>query len=75
LRQQNLFSCRFSKKTGIPFKKIKAKYKNCLLIADSQTDFVGAKLAQIPALIIKPGQKSLVVDEWITRLHKSKEGS
>jgi phosphoglycolate phosphatase-like HAD superfamily hydrolase len=68
-------SCRFSKKTGIPFKKIKAKYKNCLLIADSQTDFVGAKLAQIPALIIKPGQKSLVVDEWITRLHKSKEGS
>jgi hypothetical protein len=29
------------------------------LITDSQTDFSGAKLAEIPALVIKPGQKMI----------------
>lgn len=48
-------NCRFSKKTGIPFRKIKAKYEDCLLITDSQTDLVGAKLAKIPALVVQKG--------------------
>jgi phosphoglycolate phosphatase-like HAD superfamily hydrolase len=52
-------NCRFSKKSGIPFKKIKAHYKDCLLITDSQRGAVGAQLAGIPALIVKPGQRSL----------------
>lgn len=48
----NKNNCRFSKKTGIPFKKIKKQYKNCILITDTQSDCDGAKLSKIPYLLV-----------------------
>jgi FMN phosphatase YigB (HAD superfamily) len=47
---------RFSKKTGRPFKKIKTKFPNCLLITDGKQDCAGAILAGVPFVLIKPGQ-------------------
>ncbi len=49
-------TCRFSKKTGIPFRKIKSKFKDCVLISDSKTDCSGAILAKIPFILVKPKQ-------------------
>ena len=49
-------TCRFSKKTGIPFRKIKSRFKNCVLISDSRSDCEGASLAQIPFVIVTPKQ-------------------
>jgi len=45
-------NCRYSKKTGIPFKKIKAKYSDCLLITDSRDDCAGANRVQIPSVLV-----------------------
>jgi len=45
---------RFSKSTGLPFKKIKKEFLDCLLISDSQSDCDGAKKAGMPFIIIKP---------------------
>lgn len=45
--------CRFSKKIGIPFKKIKSKFADCVLITDSMMDGAGATLAQIPFVLVK----------------------
>ena len=63
----NKGSCRFSKKTGIPFRKIRARCGDCCLITDSESDFIGAKIAGIPAMIVKPGQKgiSYQLDEFL----------
>jgi len=52
-------NCRFSKKTGIPLRKIKAKFKDCILITDSKDDCRGADLAGIPFILVKPRQKLL----------------
>lgn len=43
---------RFSKSTGLPFKKIKSKFADCFIITDSQSDCKGAKLAGIKFLKI-----------------------
>lgn len=50
--------CRFSKKTGIPFRKIKLNFPDCLLITDSQSDCNGAIAAGIRFLKVKPGQSN-----------------
>ncbi|MDO8529670.1 MAG: HAD hydrolase-like protein [bacterium] len=50
-------TCRFSKKTGIPFKRVKSKFKDCVLISDSKTDCNGARLTKIPFILVKPKQK------------------
>lgn len=50
-------TCRFSKKTGIPFGKIKTRFSCCILITDSQNDCNGAKLAGVPYILINPKQK------------------
>lgn len=41
----------FSKKTGLPFKKILKTYSNCTLLTDTQTDCDGAMKASIPYII------------------------
>lgn len=51
-------NCHFSKKTGIPFKKIKSKFADSVLISDSKSDVVGATLAQIPFILVQPKQRS-----------------
>lgn len=51
-------TCRFSKKTGIPFRKIKSKFKDCVLVSDSEADCKGATLAKISFILVKPKQKS-----------------
>ncbi|MFA7209378.1 MAG: HAD family hydrolase [Parcubacteria group bacterium] len=48
--------CRFSKKTGIPFRKIKSKFKDCVLVSDSENDCKGAALVEIPFILIQPKQ-------------------
>ena len=50
--------CRFSKKTGIPFKKIKKKFDDCLLVTDSQVDGEGAFKAGIEFMKVKPRQEN-----------------
>lgn len=52
----NKDSCRFSKKTGIPFRKIKAKFPECILVTDSDGDCAGASKAGIQFIKIKPNQ-------------------
>ncbi|MFH1621018.1 MAG: HAD hydrolase-like protein [Patescibacteria group bacterium] len=54
----NKSNCRFSKQTGIPFKIIKSKVGNCLLITDSKSDIKGARVANIPSILIRPKQNS-----------------
>lgn len=54
-------TCRYSKSTGIPLRKIAARYPNCLLITDSESDCRGAHIANIPFLRIQPGQIDLSV--------------
>jgi FMN phosphatase YigB (HAD superfamily) len=51
-------SCRFGKKTGIPFKKILKKYSDCLLLTDSQSDCDGARFVGISFTLIKNGNFS-----------------
>lgn len=46
-------NCRFSKKTGIPFKKILKKYPNSMVITDTQADCLGARKAGIQSVLIK----------------------
>jgi len=48
--------CRFSKKTGIPFRKIRSKFNDCILISDSKSDCNGAALVQMPFILVKPKQ-------------------
>ena len=49
-------TCRLSKKTGIPFRKIKSKFNDCVLVSDSKADCAGATLAQVPFILVKPKQ-------------------
>lgn len=51
-------TCRFSKNTGIPFRKIESKFRDCILVSDNRVDCKGATLARIPFVLIKPGQKN-----------------
>jgi hypothetical protein len=46
-------SC-YSKKSGIPLKIVKRKFKDCLLVTDGSGDCCGAKLARIPCILIQP---------------------
>lgn len=50
-------NCRFSKKTSIPFRKIKSKYEDCILITDSDSDGIGASKAGIRFIKIKSNEK------------------
>jgi len=50
-------TCCFSKKTGVPFRKIKFKFNNCVLISDSRDDCNVANLAKIPCVLVRPRQK------------------
>jgi phosphoglycolate phosphatase-like HAD superfamily hydrolase len=43
-------TCRFSKKTGIPFRKIKTVFADCLVVADGENDYKGAKKSKIEFL-------------------------
>jgi beta-phosphoglucomutase-like phosphatase (HAD superfamily) len=49
-------NCRFSKKTGLVFKKLKRQFPDCFLITDSENDCVGAKRAKIGFIKIKSEQ-------------------
>jgi phosphoglycolate phosphatase-like HAD superfamily hydrolase len=46
-------NCQFSKKTGIPFRRIKKIYPDCILVTDSKKDCIGAEIAQIPFILIR----------------------
>jgi hypothetical protein len=46
--------CRYSKITGIPFQRIKAKFNDCVLVTDSKKDCIGAQLAKIPYIQVRP---------------------
>lgn len=52
-------NCRFSKRTGLVFKKLKRQFPDCFLITDSESDCVGAKRAKIGFIKIKSGQKTI----------------
>lgn len=54
----NKTNCKYSKITGIPFKKIKTRFPDCTLITDSDSDCIGATKAKIPFIKIKSGQKT-----------------
>jgi len=45
----------FSKKTGLPFKKILKKYQDCILVTDSRSDCEGAKKVGMFYVLVKPG--------------------
>jgi HAD superfamily hydrolase (TIGR01549 family) len=45
--------CRFSKKTGISFRKLKKEFGDCLLVADGDNDIIGARRAGIQFIKIK----------------------
>ena len=47
-------TCRFSKKTGIPFRKIQSGSNGCVLVSDNRTDREGAALVRIPFLLVRP---------------------
>lgn len=49
---------RFSKRTGLPFKKIGAKFPNCLLVTDGRNDCEGALRARIPYIHVKDGART-----------------
>lgn len=51
---------RFSKKTGLPFKKILNSYPNSVVISDSESDCRAARNHGIPAIKLTPRQE--VVD-------------
>lgn len=48
-------SSRFSKKSGVPLRKIWNKYPDSLFVTDSESDVEGARRAGLPAVMIKPG--------------------
>ncbi len=50
-------NCRFSKKTGIPLRRIAKRYPDCLLITDSSSDVAGAQKAHVPAVLLQPNAK------------------
>jgi FMN phosphatase YigB (HAD superfamily) len=52
----NKNNCLFSKKTGIPFRKIKIKFPECILLTDTDNDCFGASKAGIHSIKIIPGQ-------------------
>lgn len=54
--------CRFSKKTGLPFRKIKSKWNDCMLVSDSEADGRGATLTRIPFILVKPRQNHFDLD-------------
>ena len=60
-------SCRFAKRTGITFLKIKSKYSDCLLITDSLSDCEGTVIAKIPCVIIAHLQSKLLYFGWWTK--------
>lgn len=49
----------FSKKTGLPFKKIKRRFRDCVCITDRLSDCEGTQLARISFIQIKPSQAIL----------------
>lgn len=57
----------FSKVTGLPFKKIKAKFPDCLLVSDSEKDCGGATKAKISYIKVMPNQN---LSKFITKLEK-----
>lgn len=44
--------CRFSKSTGIPFRRIKKKYQDLLVITDTQADCLGAEKVGIQSVFV-----------------------
>ncbi|KXK08796.1 MAG: Phosphoglycolate phosphatase [Microgenomates bacterium OLB22] len=51
-------NCRFSKKTGIPFRRIIKKYPDCIVIGDSEKDCQGAEKAKAPFILVSRGAPS-----------------
>lgn len=49
-------NCRFSKKTGIPLRKIQANFPECIFITDTKNDCLGASKVGIRSIKIKPSQ-------------------
>jgi phosphoglycolate phosphatase-like HAD superfamily hydrolase len=45
-------ACRFGKKTGIPFRRIMKKYRDCIVIGDSEKDRQGAERASVPFILV-----------------------
>lgn len=56
-KSSNQNSTRFSKKSGLPFKKLKQTNPDCLLITDSMSDIDGAKKAGIGWLLLKKNER------------------
>ncbi len=52
----NKSNYRFSKRTGLPFKKLKTIFPDCVLVTDGEGDCDGAKKAGVDFLKILPGQ-------------------
>lgn len=50
-------NCRYSKRTGIPFKRMKGKFSDCVVVTDTESDCDGARLAGVPCRKIRPRQR------------------
>ncbi len=55
-RSINKNNYRFSKGSGMPFKKIAKTTNDIILITDSKQDCMGANKANIPYILVQPGQ-------------------
>ena len=50
-------TCRLSKATGIPFRKIQTRFSDCVVITDGAGDCKGAAIAGVPFIRVQPGQQ------------------
>lgn len=55
-------TCRFGKKTGIPFLRIMKKYPDCTVIGDSEKDRQGAKKTGVPFIRVTSEEPSSLAD-------------
>jgi len=46
----------YSKRTGLPFRKLNRISQPCLVVADSKSDMEGAAIAKVPLILLKPNE-------------------
>ncbi|MDO8584281.1 MAG: hypothetical protein Q7R83_03835 [bacterium] len=54
-------NCRFRKKTGMPYARIKRRFPDCVAVTDSKADVQGAQRAKIPFHLVSSRTKFLCV--------------
>jgi phosphoglycolate phosphatase-like HAD superfamily hydrolase len=62
---------KYSKLTGLPFRKLNMMLKPSLIIADSKSDRMGATIAKVPVLLLKPNKTltpSMIEQAMLTQI-------